>query len=650
MSIFICIATESFKDANTEHLSRNVKGRRAPPSSLSIIPFRSNPVYGSQEYAHSFHKQVKAFVHQTPIHLSSSYRLDFAKAKDLPLPLPPIVFVTKIPAPQETIRKLGMVAHRLNDPKLHGYRIDSPSERNIPTIEAIEGISVKTTSVPGYASVASLKAFIMIRKLFASTLDCYCPPAPLMRGPYALDDYATYNRFNFFTSSDATDDEIKAMESSVRAAWGDDIAEKWKAQKVTEKDEKKQVATTHISGVVPPIKAGYRKSRFTTPNAFPNTSGILFPYFDRMMDSDSAYIINVVGEFFAPTLGDTDGQISNTLAKISELLPSAIRTKEGAVLTHMAVMVRFLFMTGTTPYVIHTGSKYLGFALCGLGFNIMNQGARVQPVLGTTLKTIVSELGTHESALLKVASITSLVAIANGSRLGTVEEITLDKDLTSSLEVWREISWRAQNLSDGQKSELVKACADIDFDGETFVEPTAINLVELCDLADVSSHFQDKKVHLIESVIFNPDPLASLLSQFGPSVPSINFPQHRHIRFAKDVATDSVMKMKECIRTVNGKEVKQLERDLKVLYVRKTSLREAVADWKSVFLGSAGQPLKLDKRAASGYIHLKDDDLKTLWFALYRYHRVPEVPIGFSVKDTTEEGMDVDVGDDAAIF
>jgi hypothetical protein len=136
-----------------------------------------------------------------------------------------------------------------------------------------------------------------------------------------------------------------------------------------------------------------------TPSSVPNKSGLLFPYFQGMLASDTPGLRELVSSHFFRNLGSRTVDARDSFSHLRNVIGTVGSTHAGIQLSHVMKGIDLAMQTQTQLYLLFDGTMYLGFCLLGEEFSIFAHGKWHEPLAAKDLKQELRTLRTHDKSL-----------------------------------------------------------------------------------------------------------------------------------------------------------------------------------------------------------------------------------------------------------
>lgn len=149
-----------------------------------------------------------------------------------------------------------------------------------------------------------------------------------------------------------------------------------------------------------PLPSSYN---FGSPEDVPEKHGLVFPYFNGMMASDSAGLRELISDLFFRNLGDSDNIPKAAFQDLRSNIGTVANTPEGVQLGHVLYGVKLALETQTILFLLFDGSRYLGFCLLGEHFSILLHGKWHEPLSPDELAEELATMKTHDQTLKDLA-------------------------------------------------------------------------------------------------------------------------------------------------------------------------------------------------------------------------------------------------------
>lgn len=279
------------------------------------------------------------------------------------------------------------------------------------------------------------------------------------------------------------------------------------------------VSSTGVDTVFRAKPSPVRESNMGPATAVPNMPGVIFPYFQGLIQPDSVIMSQFVIRRLYSLLGSTNQECQELYAKIRRGINSLSTTNEGMVLSHVILGVELALQTQGRCFLIIESKKYLGFALLGSKFAIFDSSHWIAPVDAAALRADLHELDPHLQAVHKLVG--SFVTMTESSQYTgpAVSEETFNSP-SSLIPVLKGIA--LDKIEDQLERELNQCFRSLNYMGSGYLQQNPQIVAEMLE-----TFFSDAVVELdrptyIPSIRTAVDTREFvLLSRFGPDAPSL---------------------------------------------------------------------------------------------------------------------------------
>lgn len=347
-------------------------------------------------------------------------------------------------------------------------------------------------------------------------------------------------------------------------------------------------------------------------SAIPELPGIVFPYFEGLVNADPNTFKDFVFAHCMRLLGADRKSVQDTYISLRRGFNSLSTTPAGKALSHILVCARLALQGQARLYVIVENKKYFGCVLLGSGFDVCTGGHKwVSAYSREQLRRDLSFLDPHLAAVEGLRSGLERMKIAD-KYTGSVTFTTVDNpsELDSLLrgltlkdaddDVVGEISSAISRLNfRGNGYRSVSNPADLIWFLKTFFSSDIVELTIPCYIPSVK---QDRS-----------DRLFILLSAFGPDAPSLWNEK------GKEFLCQSLDK--EIV--VDGKRKRTGDLDIfgnmpEALLVTPKPILVALKDWQKFILVKKAIKIDLTERAGKNRNKgiVDDDTRKAIWTLL----------------------------------
>lgn len=229
--------------------------------------------------------------------------------------------------------------------------------------------------------------------------------------------------------------------------------------------------------------------------------GLLCPYEHDLASEDKMTIWKVIEKYFFKSLGESAGACMETFSKIKSALGVISPCRAVKELSHIYKLIDISIMSQTRPYLLVSGSSYLGIILFGAEYKLSNGPFELlEPCPSTQLLGLLQNQSSHQGSLTKLAGVLR----------------KNENDLTSM----RVISKFARGcaLTEDQKNNVITWCKCLNFNAI----PWRLNDSTVLEMFQ---YMNDPTVPVSEDVYMNPnsvfyfDRYEEVLSAFGYQAP-----------------------------------------------------------------------------------------------------------------------------------
>lgn len=377
-------------------------------------------------------------------------------------------------------------------------------------------------------------------------------------------------------------------------------------------------------------------SIFGPASNVPALPGLSFPFFDGILEPDTAYVSNVIKQFFLESLGDGRAEILQGWNDLKLHMGLLAETKQGRVLQHISIGVSLAVQCQARAYPIFEGKRYVGFTLHGFYFQVVVDGYKHSPKSAVELVKEVQSIDEHNVALAKVLQLLSKIKMTDTNKVPTKKSL---QDERPALKNPRRLAAliRKFRLDDDQRDEIEKLCNALTFPQRYWVIEEK-RILEAVDML-IAGTFPSDDVPLYPrgGCLTTQDPKLSVFAAFGETSFSLRLTGGTPHKVPKDIASDTLFK------PYRGKNDKEVTPKPNVILAKK-GLNLCLEDW-ALFFGDHVVYTKQSRDAIFRSVVFGGERAKTLWYGLI--NRIGVLTIA-DTKKTNAEG--IDIGEDAELL
>lgn len=168
-------------------------------------------------------------------------------------------------------------------------------------------------------------------------------------------------------------------------------------------------------------------------NQVPSRSGLLFPYFEGMLNPDVKYVRDVIGRRFFRNLGDSVTDPRQAYVELRETLGIAVTTPQGIALGHVLCGIDLALETQTQAFFVFDRSEYRGFVLLGEEFKVQIHGKWYAPISERELRDELKGLESHAESLETLLDLLKLCKDAEGDSITVSDDSRTCSGLADAL-------------------------------------------------------------------------------------------------------------------------------------------------------------------------------------------------------------------------
>jgi hypothetical protein len=517
-----------------------------------------------------------------PIRITNvPYPLKLASDKQFPLPIPNTVcsFDKKLSNEEEqAIQMLGaIVTPAKKETESNRYRFPEgvlTSTGLGALLQHPKKVNHYTITTYGQANLAAVLAFLRVKAIFTLFIQTQYYPAFRVEGEVAD---AILHQKGFFTlkRKDGSHGKGRATQRIRQEEMGSDEGEVEEDEEMEDLDgditEFYSDRTENIPLARPPVTP-YKG--FGSSAEAPQTFGLVFPYFDGLLDDDTQYVSRVINEYFLLSLGTDTKECSLQANAIRGGMGQFASSSIGRILTHVAAGIR-LAIQGQAQIFLHiSGSgRYSGFSLHGAGFTVNIQGRMYEPDDESGLRHDLARVDEHVKSLAEILKVAAEVI---GKRTVNVpKKKTKTGEVTSARDLHQYLS--ALTFTDEQREKILAEGTRLSFPEKPW-RMTVENLIRIIThLVDEESLPIDAPMYLGGGTLLTSNLAVRNMSVFGELGFSFKTPNGSRFKLPKSRADDVLYK-----ETKDSKG--KVRRPMRTFVIQKKGLETCASDWGSFLL------------------------------------------------------------------
>jgi hypothetical protein len=168
-----------------------------------------------------------------------------------------------------------------------------------------------------------------------------------------------------------------------------------------------------------------------SPSQVPFVGGLVFPYFDGLLQYDLPGTRDLIGRYIFRCLGKSGINPKDAYKELRSCIGSVLNTPQGLILGHVLKGIELCLDSQTQLYLLFDSTEYLGFCLLGEEFSVWNHGKWVEAESAEDLRSVLRTITTSEQAVEELRVLLNKVPIAeNEIRVDVTRE---DVENTSRL-------------------------------------------------------------------------------------------------------------------------------------------------------------------------------------------------------------------------
>lgn len=372
---------------------------------------------------------------------------------------------------------------------------------------------------------------------------------------------------------------------------------------------------------------------FGTYNDMPTLPGLVFPFFDDMLETDTNFVASVVRTYFLECLGDTRDGILAGYRAFKGSMGSVAPTLTGKVLQHIFGGIKLAIESQARLFLLYDQKRYLGFTIHGWYFTISIDGYKHRPLVHKELLGKVRLIDEHAVAVAEILAKLMKMKLDTGKKPTKKYLQDAKVDVVSNPRKLADLI-REFDLSDQDDVvEIEKLANRLSFP-QRYLEFSVENVLRAVDLL-VAGSFPpvDLPMYVRGGTLTTLNPVLSVFAMFGNEAFSFRTAGGKPTRIPKDNAEDTLFKP---YRGKAGKEV----RPNPSLIISKKSLGLCCEDWIA-FLADKSFLVKITRDSAFRCVVFGGPKAKSLWDGLIQRIGPLSAPT-----DVNLQADAIDLGDD----
>lgn len=304
-----------------------------------------------------------------------------------------------------------------------------------------------------------------------------------------------------------------------RTTLGDDVGESGSDMEDDTQETRQDITWASLRESVLTAKPSPLPYSFNVggPSEVPMSSGIAFPYFDRMLIPDATTLRNIVSTYFLRCLGDSREEQRRVFRMIRSSLEVIPRHRFGAELVHLFIGIKLALETQTRLFVIYVSNDYAGFCLLGARFSVYVDTTWHEAKSPEELQKDVAKMSSHSFAVTRLAEILSELSLKNdsGKSSGKLASLTSDSFRTGH-DLWNALSSRVIPADD--HDEIYENLRLVSF-SRSYKEINPQNIRWAIDMMTVDASKaipEDVPLHVPCALTQMDDRVLKVLCTFGP--------------------------------------------------------------------------------------------------------------------------------------
>jgi hypothetical protein len=254
---------------------------------------------------------------------------------------------------------------------------------------------------------------------------------------------------------------------------------------------------------------------FGPASSVPNEPGIVFPYFFQMISPDYQIINEIVFRYFLRNLGDTKENFIAGYKRFETATKTWMDSPEGMVFQHIFYGIDLALSTQSRLFLVAEHGQYCGFVLLGMGFTVVAQDLRFEPVSAEDLRDEVAKMSPHDLALDELSKLFSEATIGT-----TKKRVKVSKE---NLKSYRSIynQYHKRSFDSEEKDRIDSLISDLSFPERFWtVSPNTIDLFLGIYANRDGQHADDAPMYIGSGLVREDSANYLALSVFGSTAPS----------------------------------------------------------------------------------------------------------------------------------
>jgi hypothetical protein len=578
----------------------------------------------------AYQSNIEAFVYATALKQkvitgADSYPFPAEYVSTVPLNLPATVFRFKSAPPEAVIKKILSYADSMGMEKLvskdnHSYIVRRP------TFELVAKLANDCTDRGvSLTGISQAKATILLM--------------PICK---FIDAFLATNTHSFkksdFAFKSGVDTTVMRMELRIETYWHREGYGKDKpAQKTTESapkrrkiaDDEAADLTPYMSGTVPHSTTAVAKpslnpssASWGPPQSVPGKRGILFPYFDGMLQPDAGFIRRTIHSRFFRLLGGTMADAREYWDELRDSLSISCTSEAGQVLSHVLMGIDLALQSQVQVFLLFDGNTYLGFTLLGEEFQVQYRGKWYFPRTEEHLREELATLFTHEGAINGLAEAFGKCTFGGETKLYSKDDLKTPEGILDALS--------GLDISEGETPPEIKEVEAMlkrlnfpgkyrSFSKDNIIWAIDTLLAKTVDLSGELIHIPLKNWTGVGTREYQ------ILGSFGPHSFSLIDPKGDKVKIPRLPADEDYFAKETDGKPTNPRFI-----------VYEKDLRTSISDWKKVKAKGEVQMLFKERAAGSRAQVFKGEELSAIWNCLKVHAAEKRVGEG-KEEDTKEE-------------
>jgi hypothetical protein len=339
----------------------------------------------------------------------------------------------------------------------------------------------------------------------------------------------------------------------------------------------------------------------------PTLPGLVFPYFEGMISNDTAFVSEVIQQYFLESLGNTRDEVLSGFKDLKLRMGMLSSTATGRMLQHLFLGVKLAIQGQARLFPIFRGTDYVGFTLHGWYFSVSIDGYKHVPLVYEKLVSEVADIDLHNVALSRIVQkIAGSKRKDTGKLFGKAAALEFKQQITSPRQLAMMLSML--RLDEKEKDSIEELANQLAFPQRFWpLDPEHI-LRAIDHLVARTTLPETEPLYTRGGVLTTLSLDLSIFSVFGDQAFSLRIPGGESRKIPKDVASDTLFK------PYSGKNQKQVVPRPNIVIAKK-NLSLCVEDWKALMVDRCVH-LKQSRDSMFRSVVFGGERARTFWVGL----------------------------------